>query len=1283
MTITGKLWMSMRRPPRITSTAAARASRVFLSLAACMAMLSGGIIPPSWAAYSRPYPAKPAGTSSFANFNDANSGRTESRPPALNGAQPISSTGSRAALALGRLPVTFEENQGQVDAGIKFISRTPNGSLLIGPNETTITVERHGSSSPEARRPSGNDPNPGLETMARSAKSAQVNAADFQSGVVRMNLLGASSNPLVEGLKRAQGTINYFVGHDSSKWRTGIPTYASVKESEVYPGIDMVYHGAAANPSQLEYDFVIAPGANASSINLGFEGASNIHLDKGDLVLETPAGDIRQVAPTAYQEVGSARQAVASRYEIKGKGRRSVAFRLGNYDHSLPLVIDPTLVYSTYFGGNGQAVINAVATDASGNAYFTGYANPAGLPPTSGAFSYVGTGQPNPFVTELDATGQQIVFTSYLGGSVDGFGNGIAVDWQGNVYVTGSTQSPDFPVTPGAFQSTLKTGDTVGAGNAFVSKLSPGGSKLIYSTFLGGSNAGPAPIPGAVQLPGTDSGTAIAVGATGIAYVGGTAVNYVDFPTTAGAFQPSTNTTTTFVSAINEKGTGLFYSTFLASSAGSAPVFLSGIALDSAGEAFISGSTYGSFPTTAGSFQPAKYGQSAQAPAQSPLAVDTALVAKLNAAGSDLVYATYIGDVTNANSIAVDAQGDACVTGVSSQSGDFPLVNALQTQFGSGLFQKSTDGGANFVTIDSGLNVNSPGSPVYSPTIDPSNPSNIYVVGTNGFFGGDALYKSTNAGASWSIVGNGLPEPTSFPVNGYTTGTIASITIDPTNSLNVYAGLEFNIDTDGFSLAVFKSVDGGNNFAELTTAAIGAISAINPQLATTMYAIQLEYGSDDTIVVESTDGGNTWNPSSQGLPETTVQTIAMDPTNPMTLYAGTRNGIFKTTNGGGQWAPTGLSSASAKTQHTSISINPHNPSTLYAISVDSSLTASGTGRGNPNKKAGQSDPPSGAVTSTDGGTTWSAINNGLPSSEELGLIEVDPVNSSNIYIGATQGLFKSSNGGQEWAFATAAGTADIGAFAIDPKTEGTIYVPSTPMGNAFVTKLSPSGSSAVFSTLLGGADQGLAIAVDPSANVYVTGSIAGTNLPITGGALQETNQSVGQVNNGNTFLAVFSPAGGLSFCTYFGGSDEDVPQGMAVDPNGDAIVVGRTSSSNFPLKQPIQANYIQSNYGYGTFVYEIAKIVKQSSGPASSLQVTAASITGKQLAVQGADFGMGAVIVVNGSNMATTNSSTAPSTSLISKKGGKQIARGQTVTIQVRNPDGAMSNGYSFTRPSN
>jgi hypothetical protein len=574
----------------------------------------------------------------------------------------------------GKLPLSFEANQGQTDQQVKFLARGPGYSLFLTGDSAVLSLRQQ-----------------------------KTNA------VLRMKLLGANAHAAVAGANELPGKSNYFTGSDPKQWRTNVPTYGAVKYAGVYPGIDLVYHG---DQRLLEYDFVLAPGADPRAIDLRFQGARKLTVnDQGALVISVGGSKVIEHAPVVYQEIGGQRKIVAGRYVLRGKGR--VGFSVPEYDRNQPLVIDPTLVYSTYLGGNHQDLLGGFAVDASGNAYMTGIACSINFPTTPGAFQT--TGQCTAFVTKLNASGSALVYSTHLGGYGD-FSSGVAVDASGNAYVTGATVSPNFPTTPGAFQTKLP-----GFQNAFVTKLNPAGSSLVYSTFLGGSRVDIAegsiaidplgnayvagetwssdfPVtPGAFQtIFGGDVDTFVTkLNATGSAlvystYLGGTAADvafsivvdssgkaYVtgntcssDFPTTPGAFRTSAKCWDIFASKLNTTGSALVYSTVLGVGANSANG--GHVAVDASGDAYITGSTPGNFPTTPGALQTIYGG-----------GPNDVFIAELNAAGSALIYATYLGGSGDdlGSGIAIDA-GIAYVTGVTSSS-DFPTTpGAFQTTNG-------------------------------------------------------------------------------------------------------------------------------------------------------------------------------------------------------------------------------------------------------------------------------------------------------------------------------------------------------------------------------------------------------------------------------------------------------------------------------------------------------------------------------------------------------------------------------------------------------------------------
>jgi hypothetical protein len=348
----------------------------------------------------------------------------------------------------GRLPLSFEANQGQADAAVRFLAHGPGYGLVLTDSEAVLDLHRPTD---------GNSPAPPAD-------------------VLTMALVGARSHPAVEGVDVLAGKVNYLTGSDPAQWYTEIPTFGKVRYHDVYPGIDLVYYGSQ---QQLEYDFVLGPGADPSAILLNFQGTPGMDVDtEGNLLLHTSGGDVVEHAPVVYQEGAGGRQPIEGHYRLLGDGR--VGFTLGAYDPGKPLVIDPILIYSTYLGGSGFRFEGdsaaGIAVDAAGNAYVTGTTNSTDFPTTPDAFQHVCSGT-CAFVTKLNPAGTDLVYSTYLGFSAHG--NAIAIDTAGHSYITGRASS--LPTTPGAFQTQLR-----GLSNAFVTELNAAGTGLIYSTYLGG-----------------------------------------------------------------------------------------------------------------------------------------------------------------------------------------------------------------------------------------------------------------------------------------------------------------------------------------------------------------------------------------------------------------------------------------------------------------------------------------------------------------------------------------------------------------------------------------------------------------------------------------------------------------------------------------------------------------------------------------------------------------------------------------------------------------------------
>ena len=374
-----------------------------------------------------------------------------------------------------------------------------------------------------------------------------------------------------------------------------MPSFARVKYTGVYPGIDLVYYG---NQRQLEYDLLVAAHADPRRIALAFEGVRALSLDaEGNLILQTSHGEITQHKPVIYQDIDGKRQTVDGRYVLRAKNR--VGFHVARYDTTRPLVIDPVLSYSTYLGGSGNDIGHAIAVDSSGNAYVTGVTRSANFPGASGKSDPVRPrqGSNDVFVTKLNAAGSALVYSTYLGGSGGDIGHAIAVDSAGNAYVTGETDSGTptptsvpFPTT-GAFDATYNLG-----GDAFVSKLNAAGNALVYSTFLGGG--------------GTERGYGIAVDGSGAAYVTGhtNSDNASSGPTggfpTVGPLQANNNSPGIYDAFVTKfsPGGALIYSTYLGGTGNEFSLYGGAIAVDSAGNAYVGGSTGASFPGDDGEF---------------------------------------------------------------------------------------------------------------------------------------------------------------------------------------------------------------------------------------------------------------------------------------------------------------------------------------------------------------------------------------------------------------------------------------------------------------------------------------------------------------------------------------------------------------------------------------------------------------------------------------------------------------------------------------------------------
>lgn len=591
-----------------------------------------------------------------------------------SGEAPVSAARSHVAETYGKLPLTFEANQGQSDKQVKFLSRGRGYTLFLTGNEAVLSLRRAPSEISDR------------EKLARLSPAA-FKATDQNSAVLRMKLIGANQSAAVAGTSEQEGKSNYFIGNDPSDWRTNVANYSQVRYQDAYPGVDLVYYG---NQQQLEYDFVVAPGADARVIKLDVAAESALSgkrtsaplriADNGDLLVPTNGGEVRFHKPVVYQpensgvlhQIGGDPTAVTAKNSVDGRwvlqGGNQVGFEIASYDASRPLVIDPALSYSTYIGGTGTDGAFGVAIDAQGNCYVTGFTSSTNFP-TKNPIQKNNAGGVDTFVLKLNRTGTALVYSTYVGGSSAEYPFGIAVDSTGEAYELGNTGSANFPTTAGAFQPTCASCSNYP--DVFVTKLNSTGSALVYSTFLGGE--------------GDDRAFGITLDSANDAYVVGWTTS-TKLPVTAGAFQTVNNggISDAFVSEINGAGSDLVYSTYLG---GTGQDVGFGIAVDSAGNTIVTGYSYSTdFPVTAGAFQTTTTVNGA------------AWVTKLNVGGTAEIYSTFLGGTTGTsagNSVKVDSLGNAYVTGYTCAS-DFPTTaGVVQPTFGGDC---TNAGGDAFVT---------------------------------------------------------------------------------------------------------------------------------------------------------------------------------------------------------------------------------------------------------------------------------------------------------------------------------------------------------------------------------------------------------------------------------------------------------------------------------------------------------------------------------------------------------------------------------------------------------
>ncbi len=583
---------------------------------------------------------------------------------------------------LARLPLAFEANRGQTDSRVRYLSRGPGYTLFLTGDEAVLRLRK----------------------VDASDQAAQAAAT------VRMRLQGANRKPVVEPEAPLPGRTHYYLGNNPASWRSDVERYARVRYESVYPGVDLVYYG---REGELEYDYIVQPGADPGQIRLQIEGAEGAALDaEGNLLLRTPAGVLRQQRPFVYQEIDGAQQQVAGRYllaEAPPGQEVGISFALGSYDRSRPLVIDPVLSYSTYLGGSGADLGTDIEVDAEGYIYVTGRTASVNFPVANPLQGYGGgtttsNDGTDTFVSKLTPAGDALVFSTYLGGSGLDLANGLSLDPDRGVYIAGQTSSYNFPTQTGV-QPTYGGGTY----DAFLTKLDSAGL-LVFSTYLGGA-AG-------------DIGWTVLHDGQGSVFLGGSTYS-LNFPTQNALQATHANTGTNtasledaFITKVSRDGAVLQFSTYLG---GTGRDSCQGLALDPGGNLCVGGDTTSTnFPVTAGAKQPVHAGRT------------DAFYTKLTADGAARLYATFFGGnyEDRLYGFGTDGQGNIYLSGFTFSTNLPTTFGAIRTVYqggnSDGFLAKLNAAGDSYAYV---TYLGGSGSIEYAYDVAPDSFGNVYVAG--------------------------------------------------------------------------------------------------------------------------------------------------------------------------------------------------------------------------------------------------------------------------------------------------------------------------------------------------------------------------------------------------------------------------------------------------------------------------------------------------------------------------------------------------------------------------
>ncbi|MCB0712295.1 MAG: SBBP repeat-containing protein [Ignavibacteriae bacterium] len=733
----------------------------------------------------------------------------------------------KAAELMGEESALYIENRGQWESEVSYLVETGGLNTWITRDGVVYDLFEHVEGEEEGAEDVGKD-NEGIGRDDREGLEGR------RGHVVRMRYLGGESTSRVVGVDQASGEWNYLLGKDESRWARGVRRYGRVRVEELYAGVDVVYYVEGGRP---RYDLVVGSGVDPSVIRMSYEGAEGLEVgSSGELRIETSLGAIEQRGLYAYQEIGGERREVSCGFEVDGSGR--VGFKLGAYDRSRALVIDP-LVWSTVVGGNLIDDCSGIAVDGEGNAYVTGYAYSSVYPTTTGAYDESHNGETDIFITKLSSDGSRLLYSTFIGGTLNDYGSGIAVDGEGNAYVTGYTNSSDYPTTGGAYDESHNGKDDI-----FITKLSSDGRRLLYSTLVGG--------------PSFDQCLGLAVDVDGNAYVTGS-TDGSDYPTTGGAYDELYNGgADIFITKLSSDGSQLLYSTLVG---GKENDFGFGLTVDVDGNAYVTGYTHSSdYPTTSGAYDESYNGEG------------DIFITKLSSDGRRLLYSTLVGGLSfdQGRGIAVDGEGNAYVTGYTNSS-DYPTT--------SGAYDESHNGGADLIITK----LSSDGSRLLYSTFIGGTLSDIglslavdvdgnaYVTGTtdgSGYPTTSGAYDESHNGGTDLIItklsSDGRQLLYSTLVGGQSSDQGWGIAVDSEGNASV-AG---TTRSSGYPTTVGAYDESHNGLSDITVSkiAIPSIHLLSPDQEVTLCGGATEEIRWNSLSVEkvkidlSTDGGATWSP---------------------------------------------------------------------------------------------------------------------------------------------------------------------------------------------------------------------------------------------------------------------------------------------------------------------------------------------------------------------------------------------------------------------------------------